>query len=65
VRLRDGVGGGHPRRFYGSWTTHCTPPSGVQAVVGKHADLPGAHHHLVACLELQRFEARAPLSATG
>src|SRR5882762_465639 len=48
-----------PRRFYGSWTTHCTPRSGVQAVLRKHADLPGAYHHLVARLELQRLESRA------
>src|SRR6266850_6736722 len=48
-----------PFRFYGSWTTHCTRRSGVQAVLRKDADFPGAHHHLVACLELQRFEAGA------
>src|SRR6267378_2713516 len=48
-----------PRRFYGSWTTQCTPRSGVQAVLRKHADLPGAYHHLVARLELQRLESRA------
>src|SRR5882672_4996794 len=48
-----------PRRFYGSSTTHCTRRSGVQAILRKYADLPGAHHHLVACRELQRFEARA------